>query len=312
MRRNIRAALACALLVPTITGCGSTIIDSVPDEPVTLAIVDIPIDAVAKNDTHVFWRDFQGLAGVSVAGGPIERSPIDPGNFAVPNFAVDDTHVYYARWYSGDGGVMKRPLQGGAEVMLTELGWEVNNNVGRLMAVDEAAVYFADDNGVRSVPLAGGTVTTLTAGWPGGFTMDAMFLYWTDPGEGTVKRRPLDGSEKETVLATGQTDPTEMAVGGSWVCWLSEGQVHRASKDGSGTETTFGMGMPRRLAADSQNAYWIDGESGELRRMPLAGGEIVTLAAGVRDPLYLAVDDTSVYWLGPWTEHQAALKKLRK
>jgi hypothetical protein len=57
------------------------------------------------------------------------------------------------------------------------------------MAVDAANVYFVDDQGIESVPIGGGAVTTLAAGVSAnGIAVDANNVYWTSGGDGTVMK----------------------------------------------------------------------------------------------------------------------------
>jgi sugar lactone lactonase YvrE len=57
-----------------------------------------------------------------------------------------------------------------------------------------------------------------------------------------------------------------------------------------------GENQPCGLALDAENIYWTVA-SGDVRKMPLAGGEITTLASGQNRPCSIVVDGPNVYWV---------------
>jgi hypothetical protein len=56
-----------------------------------------------------------------------------------------------------------------------------------------------------------------------------------------------------------------------------------------------GLYFASRIALDSTRVYWTSAD-GTINALPLAGGAMVTLAAGQDDPWDIAVDKAGVYW----------------
>jgi hypothetical protein len=129
------------------------------------------------------------------------------------------------------------------------------------IAVDDLNAYWTDPTAgtVSSIPLDGGTVTTLAQGQqkPWRLAIDSSFVYWTNNLGGAVMRAPKDGSAAPTVVSTA-VSPTEIAVvpggpggcarspfscepgtGGSLVIWAGQSIVY----DGFTVITPAGPGV---------------------------------------------------------------------
>lgn len=59
------------------------------------------------------------------------------------------------------------------------------------------------------------------------------------------------------------------------------------------------------IAIDAEHLYWASYEEGTIKKVPRAGGEVVTLATGEDHPIGIAIDGKNVYWVAYGT----ALKK---
>lgn len=93
--------------------------------------------------------------------------------------------------------------------------------------------------------------------------LDAGHLYWTDQSDGTVTRLPKDGGVP-LILATDQPRPGGLVLHGGFLYWANSRYYH-ADKD-------------------------------QIVRMPMAGGEVQTLAIGQHLAHRLAVAGDEVYW----------------
>jgi hypothetical protein len=91
------------------------------------------------------------------------------------------------------------------------------------------------------------------------FTADGQGLFRADLAEGRVTRYDLD-THLSTVLATGQSGPSNIAVDATDVYWSTQnGLIYRAPKDGAGAATPLVCGLSdvSGLAVDSKRVYFI-------------------------------------------------------
>ena len=156
-----------------------------------------------------------------------------------------------------------------------------------------------------SIPLAGGTPTTLATGQQtSAVAVDAANAYWVTyatPG-GVVMKVSLSGGTP-VPLATQQNRAAPIAVDGTSVYWSSaNATVGEVPLDG-GALTTLVSGsspslasLPFSIAVDGTSVYWTDQVGGTVSKVSVEGGTVVTLATGQSAPGAIAVDGTSVYW----------------
>jgi DNA-binding beta-propeller fold protein YncE len=134
------------------------------------------------------------------------------------------------------------------------------------------------------------------------------FVYWTDYGNGDIRRANLDGTG-QTILVTGQNQPVGIALdtlgGKMYWCDISGGDVRRANLDGTDvTVLVSGLNHPRKIALDLAGGmmYWsddpLDGRSGDIRRANLDGTGQTILIQGLPGPrgMYLDVAGGKMYW----------------
>ena len=112
---------------------------------------------------------------------------------------------------------MKVPKGGGASsTVVTDLEgpWEV--------AVDASRVYWATSNTIKSAPLDGGTVSTLAAGYgPTRIAVDSTRLYWTDTVANGVLSVPIGGGRVTTLSSTPGSQPQDLAIDATSVYWVN-------------------------------------------------------------------------------------------
>jgi hypothetical protein len=202
-------------------------------------------------------------------------------NGCVFSIAVDTANVY---WSCGGkmGSIMKVPIDGGAATQLA------TSPQPQYLAVDGTNVYWSEDPspaaeiGILSVPVGGGTPTTLAYEGSGiiqGISVGGGRVFWLDFEAGIF----------------------DVPIGGGTV----ENLVSERSKNGN-------VFTYENLATDSSAIYWVGRESQVgarrtsyyVKGLPLAGGHEETIVSGIQlmapdASAYasaLAVNKTGIYW----------------
>jgi len=296
--------------------------------PVTVGL-NTPL-GIALDSTYAYVTD-RGAS--TTAPSRVLRFPKTGGDFAILapdepsawSIAVRNDALYWTL-----GGTPQNEFADGSLRRLL-LGVDVGSPVTfegpaalpTAVALDDGAVYWAEmgvgpgfnGGSVRAMPIDGGSPATLADGgltWsPGYLALEDGFIYWTaeshDHPGGFVARIPLAGGPMETIATTGDI-PTSIAVDSSAVYWVEWGAQHdtatirTAGHSGENPRTLWsGKGMiPLALAVGACALYWTEAFDsdglGDVKAMPLAGGNTTTLDPNAYNPFAIAVDDTFVYW----------------
>jgi hypothetical protein len=264
---------------------------------------------LAVDGTSVFFVYNRELMQVPARGGPVstlyplqpvslqdnaEHDPIATSNAVVLHYPVDD---------SGSDTIVSVPKNGDpATTLATSNGFVLG------FVADETTLYFADADGIKSVPLAGGDATLLSSDVGDlrrpALALDGAILIVANEA---ISALPIDGGSVTPL--TGPLGSTFLVPCDSDACWWQEGSgpvliapgAIGTLSNGGITTVTAGPG-PISIAFDGTDFFETDGCfsmiptlpgtcSMPLLRIPASGAPLQQLMPAT----FVAIDDECIY-----------------
>ena len=289
---------------------------------------------LALDQSFVYWTTLE-LAGT------VRRAPLDGG--LVQTIASDEPQPFdiavadgIVFWCTAGtvSQVMKAPTAGGMkEILATGTG----NGVGRVSSDGTQVYYLTNYNVVMSVPSAGGTPVSLSAGPTRSnitdLALSAGQLYWAnsgvwntaytlkEPGTAGIARVSVTGTPKPSSLVTQLDYPQfSIAVDHAHVFWNDQKAIYRTGLLGgsyspiasliispvSAVLPTIHASPIVDLVSDSSHLYFAD--SHNVYRVAVSGGTPELVSWGWSGIQQLAVNANAVYF----TDGVAGVVKLAK
>jgi hypothetical protein len=311
-----------------------------PAIPVVLAAGQRHPSSLVLSGGHVFWTnagDIEDANGaikrVAKGGGTpavIASMQAFPSALAASGAGSDPPSLF---WINEGAGAVSYSLSGGADTGVLS----VTTGARQGLAVDHGEIFWSTEDGLvwrATVAGTGATVVALGAMDLARIAVDDTGVYFTDRGDGKVRKAVKGASSLETAeIAWEQARPVALALSKTHVYWLNQGKLENAHEDGAvmrvvrtGTNVMTGdepeviatsKALPYALAIDEENVYWSNVLDGTIMRAPLAGKAKPTiLAVGQGNPIAIAVDQDTVYWANAGTSAQGhadgAIMKVRK
>lgn len=299
------------------TGQGVTILATITKdifEPVN------DVKAIAADEREVFWADLQAIRSVPIRGGAM-KVLADIGTVPT-DIAIDAKRVYWSEASgpaAGETGIIAGLPRSGGTVEVIRQGGDAPQSI----ELAGSAIYWAEGSvegeiagfgRIAEMPLSGGADLTVISGISasGGAKPLAVgddYVYVADKSR--VKRVSFHGGNAES-LFTGESEITDIRLAGSNLYWITApfSTVRKGSLiDGSVTTLAVSAtgGPPGPLRVKNDSVYWIDGDT-KIKKVPAAGGSVVTLASDLPFLNDLEVNGSSVFF----SEHDTgALRKMK-
>ncbi|MFH2120228.1 MAG: DUF5050 domain-containing protein [Pseudomonadota bacterium] len=239
-------------------------------------------------------------------------------NLLLPSLlCLDGTYVYWTD--AGTGGAVKKvSLNGGTPLTLTS---GLPHGGGTGITVDGASIYWAATSGsgngnIYKMPIEGGAITTLAfANQPYDIAVDVNSVYWAEKnggssGSNAIRKVPINGG---TVipLTTDGTLHGVMATDENYIYLRYQDansaiwKISKVNKNGGSVIDLAAIveNTPTGIAVDANYVYWsavvglVPGSiTGSIKRVPINGGMVDTIASGLRDPERIVIDNNYIYF----------------
>lgn len=290
----------------------------------TLASSSNPVIALKAYGGTVCWLErtllttTRWIRSVPAGGGPI-TTVVDGFYAASDTFAVDASSVYYASTIAIPGSpatisLLAQPLAGGAPVTLAadvRQPAEFASDGTTLVWADSLGLALPDSTHINAIAVAGGTPVVLatSALYPLSLLIVGGNATWSEysllnNGVPAINSVPLTGGAT-TVVYQGQDAPRDLTLDGSGhICWTEAGYV--SYPNGGGriarllSSTTI-QTLVEGVYSDSPNFIVVGGDLvvadwNHLKRVPIGGGVIETLAIATALIENLTSDGTTIYF----------------
>jgi len=277
-----------------------------------------PIVALAGGSGSLYWMEnaFPGpgaIRQVSTSGGTVTPVATLSLGSAANTLALDADNLYYTtpnypRNSPFTEALIAQPLGGGPAFTVAS----AISTPTRLVAAG-GQVLWIDSTGVNSVPVNGGSVTTLATSTPNtplDLLISGSNVLWSETtgaahGEsGLIRSAPLMGGGATTVYQGGDA-PRRLALdSASQLNWTEGGSIGLTEGFSrvacltlaDGVQTVLsGISSPAPAFIATSSALYI-ADLWRIKRLPLTGGMPMTVAADDGPVAGLAVDDSWVYW----------------
>ncbi|MBW2523098.1 MAG: hypothetical protein JRI23_02930 [Deltaproteobacteria bacterium] len=283
---------------------------AIPSLPQVLATGTSP-RSIALDATHLYWAGV-GAHRVPKGGGAAEDLSLSgTGTTSYQTIAVDDTQLFLSPWISTTDRVWAAPKGGGAATLIaTTLGVA---NSGDDLTVDGTHVYWLESSGAGRVGKVGkdGNGAVELASDLSGLTGIAVYgsdVYWSCAPCDAIKRVSTAGTNPAT-LADSEDAPSDVAVTSDGIFWVNRvtmstsspvttGSVRRL-EHGQSTPVSLATNQagPHAIAVDDTHVYWTNFFDGTIKRVPIVGGAVDTVASLQGEPTDIAIDGTTIYWI---------------
>ena len=299
----------------TVVWLDGTSVRSLPTTggvPQTLAAMTMsPFDLLVAGG-RAFWSETSGpahgetgtLKAVPLIGGTVET--LVQGWDAPRRLAVVGGQLYWSEGgpigqIEGFSRLARIPIVGGQQVTVLLGGG------GGLLAADDSNIYVGNGFRIYKIPINGGPPETLARGNDKihSLASDGSHVFWLEGPLAVVRRVSVGGGEIKTLFGSaisplsGPAGP--IRVSGGYVYWMSHySAISRIPTGGGPVQTIVSNDLMflSDFVTDGVNVYFCVQDSGDIKRVPVTGGNSTTIANGMPySSISLALDGNNLFWI---------------
>lgn len=260
---------------------------------------DAPLDSLADADVADAAPFVAPSCDAVEAGADAGACALVSGVSGLRAITSDAIRLYWAEETTGN--LKAIPIAGGAPVLLY-----ATNTMPRAIALDPAAIYWTDQNGINRIALAGGAPIKTVVPPPSASALVVStipFFATPSSGSGTIESYSTDLVATHQIHALAQNLPQALAVDADQIYWVTtdDGSVRRTPRTATQPPTNpevvvGGESNPQSIAVDASFVYFTTGS--EVKRAPKGAAQTsVSLSSGEGNPQSIAVDASGVYWV---------------
>lgn len=227
-----------------------------------------------------------------------------PGSLYLRGMVSDGSSLYWVDWGTTPASIVQAPIAGGTPAVIgtTDQPSDLALLNGQLyFAFTGPYVQNSPTNGVRSMPVRGGAVTTLwaTVETPESFAVDAQgFAYMGNSGN--LYAGALGGSAP-TLLTTRRYSPGQIALDPSNVYWVEGSSIYSIPRAGGTVSTLVSGKGVTGIAVQGGTLYYTaavgtNADGTGVFKLPVAGGTPLAIANKEIGACLPLLDSTSVFW----------------
>lgn len=259
-------------------------------------------NSIVLQGNSLFW--VEGVCCATGQVGRIKRVPLAGGQVSVvigdilaPNgrLAASSATLYWIEGGAllaseGIGRIRKAPILGG---MPTTVASGILSSQPPSV-ISGPFIYLGDHGAIKKLSLDGGfpeilysiAINQNDVGFINDIATDDAFLYWTESNYSTVRRMPISGGVATTLSTLTSARAKQIAVVNGFVYWVDDmilsGDSIRKMPVAGGPLNTIASNIQglTGLEVDSNSAYFAEYETGDIRKVSVNGGTVTTLFDG--------------------------------
>lgn len=239
----------------------------------------------------VYFTDRYSVSKVPVNGGTVATLLND---CILKGIITDDRYVYVSKGElpGCPAGILRISISDGLVVALVNDEQQVAN---RLLVLD-GYLYYTANGSIKRVPLSGGAQQIVAAGDNAASVTatDGANLYYTTL-DGKIKSVSINDLTRATILSVSPSPNNAIAYYQGFLYFIESGDIRKVDVKSREVQTIATSYQPAYLEVANGKVYFTDFRSGEIKSVPVGGGQVTVLASKFVNPFSIHLKDGAIY-----------------